>query len=96
MPNHVHLLFKTGTTPMSRILSQLKEYTAREANNLLGVRGQFWEQDYFDVFMRDTAHERSSRNYIENNPTKARLVLDPKDWPWSSARHRDALGQLHL
>ena len=29
MPNHLHLLFTVGTIPMSRILAQLKEYTAR-------------------------------------------------------------------
>src|SRR6185369_1927009 len=44
--------------------------------------------------------QRSSRpktiRYIENNPTKAKLVLDRKDWPWSSARFRDESGLLRL
>jgi hypothetical protein len=34
--------------------------------------------------------------YIEGNPVKAKLVLDPKKWPWSSARFRDDLGILRL
>jgi hypothetical protein len=46
--------------------------------------------------MRDTEHELKSRRYIENNPVKARLVRDPKDWPWSSARFRDEYGDLRL
>jgi hypothetical protein len=46
--------------------------------------------------MRDSEHELRARNYIENNPVKARLVRAPKDWPWSSARFRDELGKLHL
>jgi hypothetical protein len=46
--------------------------------------------------MRNTDHERTTRNYIENNPTKAGLVLDPKTWPWSSARFRDESGTLRL
>jgi hypothetical protein len=33
---------------------------------------------------------------IENNPTMAKLVLDPKDWPWTSARFRDKHGNLML
>jgi len=96
MPNHVHLLFKTTSIPMSRILAQLKEYTAREANKRLGQRGQFWAEGYWDTFMRDSGHEGRTRRYIENNPTRAKLVLDPAEWPWSSARHRDAQGELRL
>lgn len=89
MPNHVHVLFKTGVVPMSVIVADWKEYTARQANKTLNRRGQFWAEDYWDTYMRNTAHELKARRYIENNPTKAMLVLDPKDWPWSSARFRD-------
>ena len=46
--------------------------------------------------MRDEEHERKTVRYIENNPAKARLVLDPKAWPWSSARLRDNYGRLQL
>ena len=49
-----------------------------------------------DTYMRDAEHERKTIRYIENNPTKTKLVLDPKDWPWSSARFRDELGVLRL
>jgi hypothetical protein len=35
-------------------------------------------------------------NYIESNPAKSGLVLDPKEWPWSSARFRDEFGVLKL
>ena len=96
MPNHVHVLFKVGAMPMSRIIEGWKSCTAREANKILGRPGQFWDEDYWDIYMRDAAHELKSRRYIENNPTKAHLVRDPKDWPWSSARFRDAYGVLHL
>ncbi len=46
--------------------------------------------------MRDGAHESSVRQYIESNPAKAFLVRVPKDWPWSSARFRDACGELRF
>jgi hypothetical protein len=46
--------------------------------------------------MRDAEHEQKTVRYIENNPTKAKLVLDPKDRPWSSARFRDEFGVLRL
>ncbi len=96
MPNHVHALFKVGATPMSRVVEDWKKFTAKEANKVLGRRGTFWQADYWDTFMRNEEHEMKSRHYIENNPAKALLVRDPKDWPWSSARLRDEFGVLRL
>jgi len=46
--------------------------------------------------MRDSDHELETHKYIESNPSKAVLVLDPKTWPWSSARFRDEFGILRL
>jgi REP element-mobilizing transposase RayT len=94
MPNHVHVLFKVGTVSMSETVGAWKKHTGRLANKLLGKTGAFWAADYFDVFIRDAEHEQKTVHYIENNPTKAKLVLDPKEWPWSSARYRDEYGVL--
>jgi REP element-mobilizing transposase RayT len=96
MPNHVHAVFKVDSTPMSEIVGGWKKYTAKEANKVLGRRGAFWEADYWDTYMRSTAHELRTIRYTENNPAKAGLVLDPKQWSWSSARFRDAYGRLCL
>lgn len=94
MPNHVHVLFKVGNIPMSEIIGAWKKHTGKFANRLVGKRGAFWAEDYFDVFMRDTEHESRTIRYIESNPTKAKLVLDPKGFRWSSARLRDEFGRL--
>lgn len=94
MPNHVHALFKVDTTPMARILESWKKHTAQMANRLLKRRGEFWQADYWDTYMRDSEHELKTRNYIESNPAKASLVVDPKTWRWSSARFRDRYGVL--
>ena len=96
LPNHVHVLFKVGELPMSRVVEDWKKFTAKEVNKLLGRHGAFWQADYWDTFMRDAAHKTRSRHYSENNPTKALLVRNPKDWPWSSARLRDEFGVLRL
>ncbi len=68
MPNHVHVLFKVGTAPMSETVGAWKKHTGRLANKLLGKQGAFWAEDYFDVFMRDDEHERRTVHYVENNP----------------------------
>ncbi len=94
MPNHVHALFETMNTPMRRVVESWKKYTAPRANRLLDRRGRFWEAEYWDTFMRDAEHERETMRYIEENPVKAGLVTRARDWPWSSARRRDACGRL--
>jgi putative transposase len=94
MPNHVHALIQTTVWPMSRVVGGWKSITCREANRLLGRAGSLWAEDYWDTYQRDAEQERRTIRYIENNPAKAKLVLDPKAWPWSSARRRDAYGRL--
>jgi hypothetical protein len=46
--------------------------------------------------MRDAQHQLKTQRYIENNPVKALLTREPKEWPWSSARFRDENGILCL
>ncbi len=94
MPNHVHLLVDVWQTPLAELVKSWKVFVAREANKLLGRSGEFWEREYLDTVIEDEEHRRTAVRYIENNPTKAKLVLDPKDWPWSSARFRDEYGVL--
>jgi REP element-mobilizing transposase RayT len=96
MPNHLHLLRKIDQIPVAKILHNFKRYTVRETNLVLKRRGSFWCEDYFDTYRRDAPHELRTCRYIENNPVKAKLVVDPKSWPSSSARFRDDYGALHL
>lgn len=96
MPNHVHVLFKVTDAPMSKTVENWKKFTSHEANKVLHRRGTFWLVDYWDTYMRDSEHETKTRHYIENNPVKAFLVRDPKEWLWSSASFRDEKGALKL
>ena len=96
MPNHVHFLIQVEETSLSKIVKELKRYTARQANTILRREGTFWAEDYYETYMRDAEHKLRARRYIENNPVKALLVREPKEWPWSSARLRDEQGVLRL
>jgi len=88
MPNDVHVLIEIWQVPLGEIVKSWKGYTAKKANPLLGRHGQFWEEDYFDRYIRDEEHFRRVVHYIESNPVKAGLVPAAADWPWSSARFR--------
>ena len=96
MPNHVHVMVEIWDHPLVDIVGSWKKFSARKANCLLGSSGALWEKDYWDTYIRDEAHERTSRNYIENNPVNAGLARTPQEWKWGSARFRDEHGTLRL
>ena len=86
MPNHAHMLLTPcAGYDLSGIMHSIKSYTANEANRLLKRKGQFWQEDYFDRFIRNQSHYESVVAYIENNPVKAKLCERPEDWRFSSA-----------
>lgn len=94
MPNHVHLVVEIWDVPLGGILKSWKSYTSKAANKILGRAGTFWEDDYFDHYLRDDEHYRRVVHYIENNPNKAGLVKSPAEWPWNSARYRGEPGAV--
>lgn len=96
MPNHVHLLI-TPRVPVPRLMNGLKGVTAREANSILGRKGEhFWQDESFDHWVRTPAEFDRIRVYIECNPVSAGLAPDPQDWPWSSASQTNHAPGLKL
>ncbi len=89
MPNHVHSLFTPeDNARLAGILHSWKSFTSKEANRLLGRRGQFWQEEYFDRYIRSQEHYWAAVEYIEMNPVEAGLGARKEDWPFSSAKRR--------
>lgn len=89
MPNHVHALAEMIVGfPLADVVQNWKSYTAHEMNRMLGRRGRVWQPEGFDRYIRDEKHFNRVLGYIEENPQNAGLVVDAKDWAWSSARFR--------
>lgn len=74
MPNHVHLFaaFEDAGQMKSTFNSWL-HYSAREINKFLGERGHFWQYEPFDHLIRSNRQFEYIREYIKNNPIKAKL-----------------------
>jgi len=86
MPNHVHVLCRqVPGNEVSSIVKSWKSFTAHAINRALSRTGSFWQEDYFDRYIRDQNHVLSVVQYIERNPVTAGLCKSPEDWPWSSA-----------
>lgn len=90
MSNHIHcLITPKGNWSLSKIIFSWKSFIAKEANRLLAREGQFWDEDYFDRFIRDDRHFENAVRYIEDNPVKAGLIQLSTEWRYSSARRRE-------
>src|SRR6516165_6435218 len=85
MPNLVHVLFKPlGESSLGDILHSWKSFTAQAVNREMNRAGALWMHESFDTIIRDAGHLRACREYIEQNPEKARLprcsfALDRRD-----------------
>jgi REP element-mobilizing transposase RayT len=91
MPNHIHALIETiEGWPLGEVLHSWKSFTANQANELLQRRGEFWQREYLDRYVRNAEHYAKVLAYIEDNPVKAGLAKIRTDWPLSSARFRAA------
>ncbi len=89
MPNHMHFLIRPMQKsegeyfPLAKINHSIKGYTAVEANRLLNRSGKFWQHESFDHFSRSEAESRRIARYIVNNPVKAGLVKEWRQWSYN-------------
>ncbi len=76
MPNHVHLIASfPDEVSMVQQCESWKHFTAMQINRKLGNKGRFWQQDSFDHLVRSEEQFRYLRQYIADNPLKARLKI---------------------
>lgn len=89
MPNHVHLLFspvgRRDSSPyiVTKILENLKWYTALKANALLGRRGAFWQHESYDHVVRSEGELTRIIQYVAFNPVNTGLCKRWQDWKWT-------------
>jgi REP-associated tyrosine transposase len=85
MVNHVHILIYPEAR-LSRITKSIKNFSARQANAILGQTGQpFWQDESYDHWVRGPEELEKIVQYIEENPVAAGLVERVERWRWSSA-----------
>ena len=85
-PDTAPLMYESDEPPLDVIMHSLKSYTAQEANKLLKRRGTFWAAESYDHEVRDEAEYHRIVRYVINNPVKAGLVKEWREWPWSWRR----------
>lgn len=83
MPNHVHLIINTFNypyKPLGDTLGSIKQFSATQANKILGRSGQFWHHESFDHQIGNRNELAEKIDYLKNNPVKAKLVSEWGNW----------------
>ncbi|HSG89328.1 MAG TPA: transposase [Pseudomonadales bacterium] len=87
MTNHVHLLL-TPSNPegISRVMQGLGRIYVRRVNDRVERTGTLWEGRHRDSLIDCDRYLLACHRYIEMNPVRAGMVMDPGAYPWSSHR----------
>ncbi len=100
MPEHIHLLIGEPVkgTP-STVIQVLKQRVSRRlrrktrkptgqsrlafADGDANLR-RFWQRRFYDFNVWSLKKRVEKLHYMHMNPLKRKLVVHPRDWPWSS------------
>lgn len=86
MSNHVHFIITPPEKPsLGELFRSVHVRYSQYKNLQWGKLGQLWQGRYFSCVL-GTTHLLRAIRYVEMNPVRAKLVKDPWDYIWSSAR----------
>jgi REP element-mobilizing transposase RayT len=91
MPNHVHLLLDGSQEAISQLLWRVNGRYAQWFNRSYGLSGHVFQGRFWSEAIESEQHLLELARYIVNNPVRAGLVADAREWPWSSLRAALAL-----
>ncbi len=85
MTNHIHFL----ATPesdfgISRLMQYVGSYYVRYFNQLYRRTGTLWEGRFKSCLVDSDSYFLLCHRYIELNPVRAKMAVDPGEYPWSS------------
>ena len=89
MPDHVHFFARSARNadPMRDWMQTWKSVSSHILLKRLGLEPPFWQEDYFDRYLRGGDNYSEKWTYVEANPVRAGLVAKPEDWPFRGRIH---------
>ena len=89
MTNHMHVIIEPDKQEGLQILMQsLGRRYVQYINYTYRRTGTLWEGRYKSSVIDKDNYLFACGRYIELNPVRAKMVKHPKEYPWSSYRHR--------
>jgi len=88
MPNHFHLLATpTDAKGLGKMVQWVGRYYVPYFNKKYQHVGSLWQGRYRATVIDSEQYFMTCSRYIESNPVRANIVVDPSDYPWSSYHH---------
>ncbi len=103
MPEHLHLLLsEPERADPSKVMQAIKQGFARRLLRKLRAAGDprqgslwdapldgghIWQARFYDFVVFTEKKRVEKLRYMHRNPVKRGLVLEPRQWAWSSHRH---------
>lgn len=95
MPDHFHLLITPATdVTLERSLQLIKGGFSFRVKKELEKNLEIWQRGFTDRRVRNIEELVGFRQYIHQNPVKARLCGKAEDYPYSSANQRFRMDAL--
>ncbi len=82
MPDHLHLQISPKNGNLIDLINGWKSYTANLLGKL-GLEGPCWQRSFYDHALRKEENIQTVAEYIVNNPVRAGLVKNWKEYPFS-------------
>ena len=95
IPNHFHLLLKTGIAPISTVMKRLLTGYAMHCNRRRKRCGHLFQNRYKSILCQEDSSLLELTRYVHLNPLRAKLVPDMKmlgDYPYSG--HSVLMGRV--
>jgi REP element-mobilizing transposase RayT len=84
MSNHLHMIVHSEKKALINIMKKVNITYAMSYNRKNNRVGALFQERYKSQVICDEKHLFGAIRYVHNNPLKARMVQDVKDYRWSS------------
>jgi REP element-mobilizing transposase RayT len=94
IPNHVHLLLKTGNIPISTVMRRLLTGHAAYFNRRHRRHGKLFQSRYKSILCQEDSYLLELVRYIHLNPIRAKLLSNLKSLDkWAYCGHSTIMGK---
>lgn len=84
MTNHVHIIVRTTEKHICHFIRRVNGMYAIFFNSKYNYIGHLYQDRYFAELIEDDAQMLTASQYIHLNPVRARMVIMPEEYEWSS------------
>ena len=82
MPDHLHWIFELKEISLGNVMKYLKGRSSIKINNLLNNNGSIWQKSFYERSIRNDCELENTTHYIMENPIRAGIVQNIREYPY--------------